>query len=160
MDYEEIEGIRYLSQADLVYINEIALTFTPKEKVGVMFEHDLVYSQQKAAIYRNFENCDDIFILTSVLYLELCHKHIFHNGNNRTAFIAACVFLEINGYCFEPCFDSTMEVATCVKEKYKEYCEPEYLSSWFAHYSHEIDFEKENKALSFASEIVDLATSN
>jgi death-on-curing protein len=160
MDYEEIEGIRYLSEENLVYINEVALAYTPKERVGVMFKSDLEYSQQKVSIYRNLANCDDIFILTSVLYLELSHKHIFYNGNNRTAFMAACVFLEINGYCFEPCFDSTMEVSTCVKEKHEEYCEPEYLSSWFFNYSHEIDFQKENKALSFASKIVDLATSS
>jgi death-on-curing protein len=160
MDFEEIEGIRYLSQADLIYINKIALSYTPLEKVGVMNENDFIYGQQVPAIYRSYENCNDIFTLAAVFYIRFCHKHAFHNGNNRTAFIAVCVFLEINGYCFEPCLESTLEAATAIKEKCTVYCDPQYLSSWFYHYSNEIDLQKESKALSFSSDIIELVVSD
>ena len=40
----------------------------------------------------------DVFSKAAVLLINLIKKHPFHNANKRTAFLAAYIFLKLNGY--------------------------------------------------------------
>jgi len=44
---------------------------------------------------------DDMVTLAAILLLGIGQNHPFEQGNKRTAFLAAGLFLEINGYRFE-----------------------------------------------------------
>ena len=43
---------------------------------------------------------DDIVVLAVKLLLGIGQNHPFEQGNKRTAFLAAAIFLELNGYRF------------------------------------------------------------
>jgi death-on-curing protein len=44
---------------------------------------------------------DDMVTLAAMLLLGIGQNHPFEQGNKRTAFLAAGIFLELNGYRFE-----------------------------------------------------------
>ena len=44
----------------------------------------------------------DIFILAAAYCFAICKGHVFHDGNKRTAYIVAIVFLELNGMICSP----------------------------------------------------------
>ena len=44
----------------------------------------------------------DIFVLAAAYCFALCKGHVFHDGNKRTAYIVAVVFLELNGELCSP----------------------------------------------------------
>lgn len=138
-------GIRYLSTENLININKTAMSFTPTEHVGVFKPEQLESVQQKAAMYRYYECCDDIYTLAAVVFIGVAQGHCFSNGNKRTAFIASASFLMMNGFVFEPCTASSLEIAIAVVENVPDYCDPQLLSSWFKSFSREIaSGEKEN----------------
>lgn len=110
-------GIRWLSCDDLVDLNKLVITsFTPGESVGVMKPALLGSSQAAPATYRYYEQCEDIATLAAVLFFSIAQNHIFNNGNKRTAFAAAIVFLRANGFKFSPPLDEALEVATGTTE--------------------------------------------
>lgn len=131
------DGIRYLTCEDIVAINRKAISFTPEETHGFQHKNNLEPAQQSPAVYRYYKQCEDIFILAAQFYIKINKSHIFENANKRTAFIASVVFLRINGFDFQPCTDSSIEVAVEVakSENGGEYLNPVLLSSWFEGYS-------------------------
>ena len=44
----------------------------------------------------------DIFTLAAAYCFGLVKGHPFHDGNKRTAYLVAIIFLELNGYEFAP----------------------------------------------------------
>ncbi|MGU2313336.1 type II toxin-antitoxin system death-on-curing family toxin [Pseudomonas aeruginosa] len=95
---EECEGIRYLSVADLVLINERLIRGqTPDEPIAVIKQNELESAQQRPANHRYYACTDDVITLAAVLAESLALNHCFANANKRTAAAAATVFLLLNG---------------------------------------------------------------
>ena len=71
----------------------------------------------------------------TILYKEIVENHYFHDGNKRIGVLIAYIFLQKNGYDFNPpegeIFDVTMEVAQ-VKKEFDE------ILSWFSKNSSEL----------------------
>lgn len=95
---QDQQGIRYLSVADLVRLNELLiLAQTPDEPIGVLKPNELESAQQRPANHRYYARTDDIITLAVVFAESLAMNHCFANGNKRTAAAAATVFLLLNG---------------------------------------------------------------
>ena len=90
----------YLSEKDIVKLNVIQIKkYSPKETVGVIDKNALsmAVNQPRQHIFGK-DLYPDEFSKAAVLLINLIKKHPFNNGNKRTAFLAAYVFLKINGF--------------------------------------------------------------
>ena len=95
----------------------------------------------ESAVARPFQSAGgqdvytDIFEKAAALFHSIINNHPFHNGNKRTALIAASVQLDEFGFWLEGCtddelFDFTTQVAahTITKDRRDEI---EYIAEWF-----------------------------
>lgn len=90
----------YLSEKDIVKLNVIQIKkYSPRETIGVIDKNALsmAVNQPKQHIFGK-DLYPDKFSKAAVLLINLIKKHPFHNANKRTAFLAAYVFLKLNGY--------------------------------------------------------------
>lgn len=90
----------YLSERDIVKLNVIQIKrYSPKETIGVIDKNALsmAVNQPKQHIFGK-DLYPDVFRKAAVLLINLIKKHPFHNANKRTAFLAAYIFLKLNGY--------------------------------------------------------------
>ncbi|WP_233652347.1 type II toxin-antitoxin system death-on-curing family toxin, partial [Enterococcus faecium] len=73
--------------------------YSPRETIGVIDKNALsmAVNQPKQHIFGK-DLYPDKFSKAAVLLINLIKKHPFHNANKRTAFLAAYVFLKLNGY--------------------------------------------------------------
>lgn len=90
----------YLSEKDIVKLNVIQIKkYSAQETIGVIDKNALsmAVNQPKQHIFGK-DLYPDEFSKAAVLLINLIKKHPFNNGNKRTAFLAAYVFLKINGF--------------------------------------------------------------
>lgn len=90
----------YLSEKDIVKLNVIQIKrYSPRETIGVIDKNALsmAVNQPRQHIFGK-DLYPDEFSKAAVLLINLIKKHPFNNGNKRTAFLAAYVFLKINGF--------------------------------------------------------------
>ncbi|WP_260479935.1 type II toxin-antitoxin system death-on-curing family toxin [Pseudomonas aeruginosa] len=81
---QDQQGIRYLSVADLVRLNELLiLAQTPDEPIGVLKPNELESAQQRPANHRYYARTDDIITLAAVFAESLAMNHCFANGNTH-----------------------------------------------------------------------------
>jgi death on curing protein len=50
----------------------------------------------------HYDGVEDVLSLAMTLLFGVARNHAFEQGNKRTGFLAAVVFLEANGYTIEP----------------------------------------------------------
>jgi death on curing protein len=50
----------------------------------------------------HYDGVEDVLSLAMALLFGVARNHAFEQGNKRTGFLAAVVFLEANGYTIEP----------------------------------------------------------
>lgn len=90
----------YLIEKDIVKLNVIQIRkYSPTEPIGVIDKNALsmAVNQPKQHIFGK-DLYPDEFSKAAVLLINIIKKHPFHNANKRTAFLAAYVFLKLNGY--------------------------------------------------------------
>ena len=56
----------------------------------------------KPNIHYHYRNIEDVVSLATTLLFGLARNHPFEQGNRRTGFLSAVVFLELNGYAIDP----------------------------------------------------------
>lgn len=109
--------MRYLTADEIVQINRYVIEqYSPLEPMAVVDAGalDMIVNIPQATMYGHelYPNIED---KGSVLFYNLIKKHVFANGNKRTAFIALTVFLDLNGYELgidtEPAVEFTVHVA-------------------------------------------------
>jgi death on curing protein len=94
-----------------------------------------------SAVARPFQSAgggdayEDIFEKAAALFHSIIHNHPFHNGNKRTALVAAVVYLDDHGFWLEGCsddelFEFTRKVAAheITEDKSQE---TDYIAEWF-----------------------------
>ncbi len=78
----------------------------------------------------------DLFLKAAALLESLSKNHPFLDGNKRTAFISAVVFLEVNGYQLnadqEEAADFVLQIAASSKK------ETEVIAAWLKKHSKKI----------------------
>lgn len=91
---------RWLEPTDIVELNRIVVSATGEP-------HQLLdYGLLDSACWRPrnlhfYDRVDDAWSLAVELLFGIARNHAFEQGNKRTAFEAAIVFLELNGYALD-----------------------------------------------------------
>lgn len=92
----------YLTEKDIITLNIYVINkYSPKEQIGVKEPTalNMLVNAPKQYVFGQ-EQYPTIQLKAANLVRNLVKKHVFHNGNKRTAFMALIVFLELNGYKF------------------------------------------------------------
>ena len=75
----------------------------------------------------------DLFDLAAAYCFALVKGHAFQDGNKRTAYIAAVVFLEVNGFV---CAPEQADIVTTMLDAAKGTVTESQLADWFRTNSH------------------------
>lgn len=131
------EGVNYLTVDNLTFINYFVISqFTPKEPISVLKPNELKSLQARPAMYRYYNQTDDMFKLASVLVEGVISCHCFANGNKRTAFLAGYIFLLLNGYELTAPSEDVIEMMVGIAEKTFDVYD---LERWLAYWSRDFD---------------------
>lgn len=91
--------INYLSNNDLIEINRYAVQMTGGTTLGVQSIEALeVIIQQPSQIVFGHELYPTIWLKAAFILQKITKKHVFIDGNKRTALFAALKFLNDNHY--------------------------------------------------------------
>ncbi|WP_232183240.1 type II toxin-antitoxin system death-on-curing family toxin [Mammaliicoccus sciuri] len=94
--------MHYLTEKDIITLNIYVINkYSPKEQIGVKEPTalNMLVNAPKQYVFGQ-EQYPTIELKGANLVRNIVKKHVFHNGNKRTAFISLIVFLELNGYKF------------------------------------------------------------
>ncbi|MFC6322609.1 type II toxin-antitoxin system death-on-curing family toxin [Companilactobacillus baiquanensis] len=91
--------MKYLTKQELIAMNKLILSRIGSHYVGVQYTQglDLVIEQPKQVVFGK-ELYPNIWLKAAFIIQKITKKHIFNDGNKRTALVAGSVFLELNGY--------------------------------------------------------------
>jgi death-on-curing protein len=133
----DCDGIHYLLVEDLIAINRWLIeTQTPHEPIGILKPNELESAQQKPAMYRFYEQTEDLIVLASVLIAGIADNHCFANANKRTAVAAGMMFFLLNGYRINAPQEQLVDIV--VRYVVKD-ASLEELQDWLAYFLVEFD---------------------
>ena len=112
--------VRYLTRDEIETINKfLAMKHGFKHCVLQSGNLDLCVESPKRIVFGQ-EIYSDILEKAAALLKELAKLHPFLAGNKRTAYLAASMFLELNGYVLSAAtreaVDLSIETASCTKD--------------------------------------------
>ena len=90
--------MKYPTEKDIVLINKHVIeTYTPKEPIGVFDNESLnmTVNSVKQEVF-GVEIYPSLTLKGANLFKNIAMKHMFLNGNKRTAFVSLIIFLELN----------------------------------------------------------------
>lgn len=91
--------MKYLTPNDLIEANKVALNGENQQFVGIQYEEGLsLISEQPQMVVFGHELYPTIWKKAAYIMQKLTKKHIFVDGNKRTALLATLFFLDKNGY--------------------------------------------------------------
>lgn len=92
-------NFEYLTESDLIYINKAVLEFTGETQDVLQYPQGLsIVSEQPKMVLFGHELYPNVWLKAAFILQKITKKHIFTDGNKRTAFVATKVFLRKNGY--------------------------------------------------------------
>ncbi|HDV5977435.1 TPA: type II toxin-antitoxin system death-on-curing family toxin [Staphylococcus pseudintermedius] len=110
--------MRYLTEKDIITLNVYVINkYSPNEQIGVKEPTalNMLVNAPKQHVFGE-ELYPTIELKASNLVRNLIQKHVFYNGNKRTALMALVVYLKMNGYHFrasnEEAVDYMVKIAT------------------------------------------------
>lgn len=110
--------MQYLTEKDIITLNVYVINkYSPKEQMGVKEPSalNMLVNSPKQYVFGE-EQYPTIELKAANLVRNLVQKHVFYNGNKRTALIALVVFLKVNGCQFnasnEEAADYMVKIAT------------------------------------------------
>lgn len=88
----------YLTEEEFIAINELVLKRSNSESIGIQYPQglDLVVNQPKQVVFGK-ELYPNVWIKAAFIIQKITKKHIFVDGNKRTALLSGLTFLSING---------------------------------------------------------------
>lgn len=114
--------MRYLKKKEIIYFNEnTLLTNTPDEINGVREpgELEMLVNAPKEKLFGQ-ELYPTIYEKAAILMINLATKHVFHNGNKRTAFITLDIFMELNGFESNMAFQEGIDFVLWVVQEHEK----------------------------------------
>lgn len=92
----------YLTEDEIIKINEGVINeYSPQEPIGIMNANSLnMLVNLPKQSFGHSEFYPNIQKKSAILFRTIVKKHVFINGNKRTAVVALNIFLEKNGYSF------------------------------------------------------------
>lgn len=95
----------WLSVGDLVELNRDLVEDTG-EPHRVLKPDELESACQRPAWLWHYDGVEDIVVLAVRLLFAVAESHAFIQGNKRTGFVAAVMFLQANGWTLDASLDS------------------------------------------------------
>lgn len=91
---------RYLASAsDLIYVNKRVLEFTGEKQEVIQYPEGLsVIIEQPQMVLFGHELYPSLWLKAAFVLQKSTKKHIFTDGNKRTAYVVTKLFLKLNGY--------------------------------------------------------------
>ena len=90
---------RYLSSSDLIYVNKRVLEFTGEKQEVIQYPEGLsVIIEQPQMVLFGHELYPSLWLKAAFVLQKSTKKHIFTDGNKRTAYVVTKLFLKLNGY--------------------------------------------------------------
>ena len=90
---------RYLSASDLIYVNKRVLEFTGEKQEVIQYPEGLsVIIEQPQMVLFGHELYPSLWLKAAFVLQKSTKKHIFTDGNKRTAYVVTKLFLKLNGY--------------------------------------------------------------
>ncbi|MDR3242098.1 MAG: type II toxin-antitoxin system death-on-curing family toxin [Lactobacillaceae bacterium] len=107
--------MRYLTKQDLVEINSRVIKNANEGTAGVQYPQglDLVIQQPQQVVFGQ-ELYPNVWIKAAYLMQKITKKHVFVDGNKRTALMSAIVFLRLNGHALDFGDDETEQLVLYV----------------------------------------------
>lgn len=90
--------MNYLDAEDYIKLNKIAVVRENEEYLGVQYPEGLDILKEVEANYFGQELYPTIWLKAAFILQKITKKHIFFDGNKRTALLASITFLKLNGY--------------------------------------------------------------
>lgn len=89
----------YLSEEELIAVNKKVLIGTGQQFLGVQYPQglSLVVEQPQMVVFGH-ELYPTIWLKAAYIMQKITKKHVFVDGNKRSAYLAALLFLLKNGY--------------------------------------------------------------
>ena len=99
-------------------INSVLIVLqTLNEPIEVLNFNDLSLSQSSSSHVNYYQQTDDMFVLVSSLIKSWIRNHPVANANKRTAMMASCVYLLLNGYELTTSKNEVIEMANGMATK-------------------------------------------
>lgn len=123
------DNTKYLTEEQIIEINKTVILFaTPKEPIQVKMPTALNAAVEAPKQTFGMEELySTITQKAAILFQLLVQKHIFANGNKRTAYTATYIFLYLNGLNLKP---STKEAVDFTVKIAKDSLEKEIIEAW------------------------------
>lgn len=90
--------MNYLDVEDYIKLNKIAVVRENEEYFGVQYPEGLDILKEVEANYFGQELYPTVWLKAAFILQKITKKHIFFDGNKRTALLASITFLKLNGY--------------------------------------------------------------
>lgn len=89
----------FLTKREFIAINQLVISRSDSELLGVQYPQglDIVVKQPRQVLFGQ-ELYPNVWLKAAFIIQKVTKKHIFADGNKRTAIIAGVTFLEANGY--------------------------------------------------------------
>lgn len=89
----------YLTQADIITVNKCVLDGVGQSYQGIQYPEglSLVVEQPQMVVFGH-TLYPTIWLKAAYIMQKITKKHIFTDGNKRTAFLTTLLFLKKNGY--------------------------------------------------------------
>lgn len=91
--------MKYVTEDELIAINDFIIKKAGEGAIGVQYPQglSLVINQPQQVVFGQ-ELYPTIWLKAAFILQKITKKHIFFDGNKRTALISTAVFLDLNGY--------------------------------------------------------------
>jgi death on curing protein len=100
----------WLTVEQLEYLN-LRIVTASEEPHGVLKPHELASAPSRPRQLFHYEGIEDIAVLAVRLMMSVVWAHPFEQGNKRTGFAAAEIFLDANGWLLDiPDFDDIADL--------------------------------------------------
>lgn len=88
----------FLNKEEYIAINQLVLQRSNSQSIGVQYPQglDLVVNQPQQIVFGK-ELYPNIWIKAAFIIQKLTKKHVFIDGNKRTALLSGLTFLNVNG---------------------------------------------------------------
>lgn len=121
--------MRYLTKKEIIAINVLVIKkYSPQEPLGVKEPTALdmlVHAPQQEVFGEElYPTCEK---KAANIFRNLIKKHVFYNGNKRTAVLALTTFLEVNNYPFKA---DKEEILKYIEKIIEEDIEEKQISEW------------------------------
>lgn len=91
--------MRYLTRIELIMINQRVINGAGEGTIGIADDNglDAIVAQPQTAFFGR-EAYPTIWLKAAFLLQKITKKHVFFDGNKRTAYLSTFLFLKLNGF--------------------------------------------------------------